>query len=658
MYSSRSITPYNDDGSLSFLRRNYAPFNILHEIEHNSLDLDISDIQFQTNLNYVINDNLNITTTLYGRWYKSKALQSIHENSNNAEAYRADDPLIRNSNIFLFDDPASPELEPYSILPNGGFRKTTENTLTSYSMKNALNYSPKMGADHNVALLLGQEVRYTDRGQDYFEGWGYVFEKGGLIISDPNFIRYLDDRGEDYFDVEDTRNRYWGTFTNAAYSYKSRYTVNSTFTYAGDNRTGKSTKARYLPTFNVSAAWNIQNESWMENVDWVNSLKLKSTYGISGDNPINASAALSLLGAEPLRPHLTDRETALIIDNLENSELTFEKLYEFNVGLEAGFLNNRIYSEIEYYKRQSKDLLGLIETNGVGGIQYKYGNIGEMDLEGFELSLNTVNVETQNFKWTTNLTFNTTKNEITKWESRDRIGDAISRYGANLVGYPKGALFSVPFAGLDSNGVPTFYDEDGGITQELNLQERDDITKYLKYEGSTTPKGFGGFSNSFTYKNVNLSFGFVYRYGNKIRLDDAFYGNYDDYSSLPGDLINRWSFPGDENITNIPAIITPLVDKYLSDNSLNPYELYNKSDLRVADGDFVRLKSLKIAYKLPQELLKNTRLTGVTASISGYNLWLLYSDDKLNGVDPEFFQSGGVSLPLTKSYTFALNFNF
>lgn len=660
------MTPYDQKGNLQFFRRNWAPFNIIHEIDHNYVNLNLTDLSFQTNLKWDIDDNFKFSTVLQGRWYRSSAVQTIHENSNNAAAYRADDPKFRDNNIFLFDDPDAPELEPYSVLPNGGFRKTTDNTLDNFYMRNSINYSKIFKEIHQADISAGQEIRSSDRSKTFNDGWGYLFDKGGLVLSDPNFIRFLDSRGENYFDVDETRNRGWGLFTTAAYSYDSKYIINGTFTYFGDNRTGNSKAARYLPTWNVSGAWNIHNESFLDNLDWVNLLKLKTTYGLSGSNPHNASAGLIVFGVEPLRPQATEREIALLIDQLQNSELTFEKLYEWNIGLETSFFNNRLGFEFEYYKRNSKDLVGSVITNGVGGQGIKLGNIGDLDRDGYEVSLRTTNIQTDNFRWTSNFNYSFSESEITKWDSRDRIGDAVSRNGGNFVGYPAKALFSIPFAGLDSSGIPTFFGEDGEEIQELNLQDRNDILRFLKYEGPTEPTFFGGFNNTFSYKNIDLNVGVSYRGGNKIRLDDLYSVRlndgstrlYDDFSSLSGELINRWSLPGDENITNIPSILSEIAVQSLRSQNLNPYDLYNKSDLRVADGDFIRLKNIKLTYRLPTKIIEKSPLKAASFSVSAHNLLLLYSDDKLNGVDPEFFQSGGVSLPLTKTYTFTVNLNF
>lgn len=660
LYTSRSVTPYDENGNLEYFRRNWNPFNIIHESSHNYVDLNVSDMSAQLKYDLKLSSALNFSTTLQSRWLSSRAVQKVHENSNQAQAYRADDPLIRNQNIFLFDDPDAPLLEPYSILPNGGFRHVTSNTLVTHFIRNTLDYSKTINDIHLISLFAGQEIRVNDRKSEYSQGWGYLYDKGGLVLADPNFLRYLDLNGDEYYSVSPTKNRSWGTFLNAAYSYDATYVFNATFRYDGDNRTGKSKTARYLPTWNISGAWNVHNETFLEDLTWINTLKIKSTYGLSGGNPLSASAGLIIRGMEPRRRHTNDRETALIISQLENGELTFEKLYEWNIGVELGFISNRILFEAEYYKRKSKDLLGTVSTNAVGGDAIKFGNIGELDADGIELSLNTVNIKNDAFKWSSSFNISISDNTITKWDSNERIEDMTNRSGGNIAGYPRGALFSIPFAGLNEEGIPTFYDDKGEKVIHVNLQDREDILDYLKYEGPVTPTTFGGFNNTFTYKNFKLNTGISFRYGNKIRLDD-FYRNttFDDYSALPGDLRNRWVLAGDENISNVPSINTLLKENsYRSDGSFNPHDLYNRSDIRVAKGDFIRIKNVRLSYVLPRKLLPFDKIDNLSFTLSAHNLWLLYSDEKLRGVDPEFHQAGGISLPLTRTYTLSLNLKF
>ncbi len=190
----------------------------------------------------------------------------------------------------------------------------------------------------------------------------------------------------------------------------------------------------------------------------------------------------------------------------------------------------------------------------------------------------------------------------------------------------------------------------------MNLQSRNDVDKILKYEGPLEPKGYGGLTNTFRYKDWTLSFGFVYKYGNVIRLDDEFYPYYDDFSSFPKELKNRWIMSGDENRTSVPAILHKRT--YDRIEGKYTYQMYNKSTERVAKGDFIRLKDLSIGYRFPKEWLTGTCIHNVNLSFQATNLWLLYSDSKLNGIDPEFYLSGGVSSPVSRMYTFTVNLTF
>ncbi|MGQ1911377.1 SusC/RagA family TonB-linked outer membrane protein [Marinifilum sp. RC60d5] len=658
LYTGRSIRPYDDNGDLEYFRHDYAPFNILYELNHNYVNIDVDDFLFQGDLQYKVNSRLKVKSIFQGRWVNTLREQKIHESSNQAEVYRADNPLFVNSNKYLFDDPEAPEKDPYTVLPQGGFYNTTKNSLTSYFMRNIVEWSPKFSDEHITNFLIGQEVRYTNRSEIYKETWGYLYDKGGLVVSDPNFKRYLVFRDLDYFYDTDDRYRFIGAFATGSYSYLGKYIFNATFRFDGDNRQGKIAKSRYLPTWNFSLAWNLHAEKFMSKYSFIDLFKVKATYGLSGDNGIGASKSLVLRDYEPLRPNENDRESVLYIENLANKNLRWEKLYEFNFGFELGLINNRIYLDLEYYKRYSKDLLGLLTTSGIGGETYKYGNVGELKMDGFEATVFTKNINKEKFSWSTKFTFSYSKDKITEYSDEPRIADAIQSLGTNLKDYSAGSLFSIPFAGLDTNGVPQFYGPDGELTQKINLQNRLDILKYLKYEGPVTPRGFGGLNNTFSYNNFSLSVGIHFRYGNKIRLEDAYSDSYDDYSSLPGGLKDRWRSSGDENSTNIPAILSWQFSEQLSDAGLNPYQLYNKSDVRVADGGFVRLKDVSLDYQIPQNWLKNGFINSANLRFQAYNLALLYSDSKLNGIDPEYFQSGGISLPMARTYTFSVNLNF
>jgi hypothetical protein len=154
--------------------------------------------------------------------------------------------------------------------------------------------------------------------------------------------------------------------------------------------------------------------------------------------------------------------------------------------------------------------------------------------------------------------------------------------------------------------------------------------------------------------NIFLSFKFDY----KIRLDDAFGPRYTDFNSLSKSFVNRWSVPGDEQITNIPVILDRQIVNGNNADLLSAYDLYNKSTVRVADGDYLRLKSVRLSYNLPGKWYQKIKASNAQISVEGQNLMLLYSDKKLNGQDPEFFSAGGVALPQPRLITTSIIVGF
>ena len=148
----------------------------------------------------------------------------------------------------------------------------------------------------------------------------------------------------------------------------------------------------------------------------------------------------------------------------------------------------------------------------------------------------------------------------------------------------------------------------------------------------------------------------TYSFGNKIRLDPVFKYSYDDMQALPREFKNRWVTPGDEMYTTIPAIAT--YRQYVADSQLSrAYNAYNYSTERIADGGFVRLKEISLTYDLPESFLKKIRFSSASVKVQATNLCLLYADKKLNGQDPEFFNTGGVATPNPKQFTFTLRFS-
>jgi hypothetical protein len=362
----------------------------------------------------------------------------------------------------------------------------------------------------------------------------------------------------------------------------------------------------------------------------------------------------------PWRPYASVQESALYISSLENDALTYEKKHEVNVGISVGFLNNRINVEADWYKRNNYDLIGPIVTQGIGGEVIKRGNIAEMKSNGVEFTISSENIKGKDFGWKTNFIYAHTNNQITKLQGNQRMIDLITGTGFAKEGYPQRSLFSVPFRGLNEYGIPTFLDQDGNVTSTgIYFQTRDTGNgelDFLDYAGSVEPTDFGSLGNIFTYKGWRLNVFITYSWGNVIRLDPVFKKSYSDLDAMSKEYKNRWVQPGDEAYTNIPVIATL---RQAQDSDLAfAYNAFNNSSVRTAKGDFARLKEVSLMYDFPKKWLTPLKITRLSLKAQATNLFLLYADKKLNGQDPEFFNTGGVAAPVPKQFTFTINLGF
>ena len=367
------------------------------------------------------------------------------------------------------------------------------------------------------------------------------------------------------------------------------------------------------------------------------------------------------------RTLLKDRENALRILHLENRDLTWEKMYELNFGLELGLFGNRISATFDVYQRNSFDLIDLIRTSGVGGQYYKYANFGDMRTRGVELAIQTQNILTDKFSWSTTVTISGMKQKITRLLNTPNTFDMVAGTGrGNIVGFPRGSLFSFNFQGLNSNGLPTFdfglYPSNKGANSEISGADFLDAQyskSYLIYHGPIEPQYIGGISNTFKYKNWEFSCFVTMQAGNKIRMNPSFDPAFADLNVFSKEYYNRWLNPGDERKTNIPVIPSQdLIRNIGKENIEKAYNTYNYSQNRVADGSFVRMKNISLGYCLPQRFLSHLKIKQMNVKVNVTNPFLIYSDRKLNGQDPEFYRSGGVSLPTPKQYTMTLNVEF
>lgn len=637
--------------------RNYAPFNIFNELESNYMDLNVVDMKFQGELKFKPIQKVEISALGAYKYSTTTQSHKITDYSNQAWAYRAmDDATMRDANPWLYTDPDKINSLPVSVLPVGGFFRETKYNMNSYDFRATLSYNDVYNDIHIFNYFGGMELNATDRSQTWFNGVGLQYDMGMLPSFDYLFFKQSKEENSSYFTVSETRSRDVAFFSTATYSYNGKYTLNGTIRYEGSNKLGKSRASRWLPTWNVSAAWNMHEEEWFENLEpALSNFTLKGSYSLTADRgPASVSNSRVIINSyNPYRPFASVSESGLTIMELENSELTYEKKHELNIGAEIGFINNRINLAADWYTRNNYDLIGVINTMGIGGQISKYANVASMKSHGVEFTLSTRNIDTKDFKWNTDFIFSKAKNEVTELDANSRVIDLVSGVGFAQEGYPVRSLFSFDFKGLTDQGLPTFVNEYGEITtSDINFQEINE-KGHLVYEGPTDPTVTGSFGNIFTYKNLKLNVFITYSFGNVIRMDPVFSNTYSDLDAMPREFINRWTVPGDENITTIPVIADTRMnkqDQYLS----RAYNAYNYSTERIAKGDFIRMKEISLSYDFPKKVVSAMKLSNLSLKLQATNLFLIYADKKLNGQDPEFFNTGGVAAPVPKQFTLTL----
>ena len=641
-----------------YYTRNYTSFNIKNELDNNYIDLNEASMKFQGELKWKPLRTLELGALASITYLTSTREHQIKENSNQAMAYRAmPDAVVRQNNPWLYRNPDTPYELPISILPVGGIYQKTDNKMVSTDFRFTGSWNNVFDDTHIVNLFAGSEFGSINRQKNFFNGWGMQYEKGELPFYVYEFIKKSIEDNVDYYSLSKTRGRTAAFFANGTYSYKGRYIVNGTYRYEGTNRLGRSRSARWLPTWNISGAWNAHEEAFFEKLSPVMShLSLKASYSLTADpGPLWVSnATMVLMNYKPFREFTALQESGMKIQDLANEELTYEKKHELNLGLSMGFLDNRINVEFDWFRRDNFDLIGPIYVTGVGGAIRKWANVADMKSSGTELSITTKNIVKKDFSWETNFIFTHVTTEVTELEAQSDIIEMVQGNGFTRVGYPHRSLFSFRFNGLDAEGLPLITDQNGNVVSRgrtINFQSQN--LDNLVYEGPAEPTTYGSLGNILKYKGFRLNVFVTYSFGNVVRLYPSFRSSYSDLDAMPKEFQNRWMMPGDEQKTNVPAILT--ARQVAEDPNMNIlYNAYNYSSERIAKGDFIRMKELSLSYDFPKAWLKPLKISDLSLKVQATNLFLFYSDKKLNGQDPEFVNAGGVASPLPKQYTMTL----
>lgn len=421
-------------------------------------------------------------------------------------------------------------------------------------------------------------------------------------------------------------------FARVNYTLKDRYILTGTVRRDGSSRFGENNKWGIFPS--VSAAWRIIEESFMEPVKgWMSDLKLRASYGITGNSEIGDYTARRWYSSGGAY----NNASAIIPTYIGNPYLTWEKNHSRNIGISAGFLNDRITLETDFYLNDTKDLLYNRTIPATTGFTVIPSNMGGVRNKGVDIMLNTVNIQAAGFEWRSALNLSFTKNEITE------LQDGLQELSGYKVGQAISALPTYQWAGVNAaDGRPMYYDKDNYITYVPKDEDR-------VWTKPADPTFYGGFNNDFTWKGFTLSVFFQFQSGAvSLWNDKLVLTAYEGDTNLLSDMyFKHWNKPGD--VTWVPK------PSYQGAYPGNPRQTSEYSTLCYEKTDYIKLKNVSLSYNFPAKWLKGMYISDLQLYVSGYNLW---TTTTYPGHDPEFTGGDLGTYPQSRSYTLGLKVDF
>ncbi|MBS1564219.1 MAG: SusC/RagA family TonB-linked outer membrane protein [Bacteroidetes bacterium] len=627
-------------------------YNYLNELANND------DVQKDNN--YVANVNLKVPIF---KGLSGMAMYTNERTFSNRRVFYNDQTFYFRDFINNFTYPAATATINSLGITTGGIFSQVNTTVNNYSFRGQLAYDNTLGQIHQLNAVAGAEMRQTQMGQGTSTLYGYNMATGIAPSMNYSSSGYLTINGYNNSlgggpAQGDKRRRYLSYFSNASYTLLDRYTLSGSVRYDDYNNFGLAVKYRATPLWSAGAKWNVDRESFMKSVKWVDRLGLRITYGVNG----NISTALypftyiSLGSNDPVTGFPTSNVIALA-----NPDLRWEKTYVTNLGADFSLFNSRVNGSVDVYKKTSKDLLYQFAVDAAYTGTINGGNltrnISRMEGKGIDFNVNVLLYSNKNISWTAGGTFAYNVNKIT--DSRfdtATISASTKSYTpgimGNLVGYSTDKLLVFRYAGLNPSGNAVIYRGNGDTASATtNVYIAD-----LKNAGHTIPPYFGSWNTSFRYKQFTVYALLTYQFGS-VFMRPGIYQYITQYYtmnySLGNDVAKRWQNPGDEKTTNIPGLNgTATQVNY----SLNRY-MY--SDANVLKADYIRLREISLSYQLPSALLGKSPVKGASVTGTVRNLGLIWRANK-EGFDPDFTALPGLSysLPAARSYNLALNINF
>lgn len=547
-----------------------------------------------------------------------------------------------------------------------GNSKTTRSLRWSNS--NVLTYAKTFDKKHVTNFTLGHETTYTLSENIYGESKEFPLDNLGVDNLGLGAVPSAVTSGK-------SDSRRLSFFARAFYNYDQRYMLTVTARADASTVFAASNKWGFFPSF--AGAWNIANEPFMKDVNWIDNFKLRAGWGTVGNDRISNYLSLDLYSS--LKYGVGGKQvTVLQPSQLSNKDLKWEGSTTTNLGLDLGFFDSRINVTVDAFMKDSKDLLLAQNLAYVTGFGSQWQNVGKVRNKGIELTINSVNINKKNFFWSTDFNISFIKNTLVALQ--DGTDYILSKTGFNsnfssydyiaMVGESLGNMYGYVFDGIyqsdDFNvhadgtmhlkpGIVDISDHAGEAVKPGFVKYKDldgdgiITTEDRQIIGNGQPDWFGGITNSFQFYGVDLSFMFQFTVGNDVYNAQRMFSTQSrlEMQNNLAEVKDRWTATNASNLV-------PSAKGYVA------YDVYSRF---IEDGSFLRLKNITLGYTIPERLTRKIYVSKLRVYASANNLFLL---TKYSGFDPEVnmrssnlmpsFDFG--AYPKNKAFTFGVELNF
>ncbi|RZJ92824.1 MAG: SusC/RagA family TonB-linked outer membrane protein [Chryseobacterium sp.] len=531
------------------------------------------------------------------------------------------------------------------VIPYGSIMDISDSNLKNHNIRGQVNFKKYWVDKHEVNAIGGIEQRELITENRAYRLYGYDEEH---ITNRP--VDYIALYPQRYNTVATARipflnsgsaynDRYRSFYFNGSYSFDHKYMFSLSGRIDQSNLFGVKTNQKSVPLWSAGLAWNINDEKFYS-LEWLPVLKLRGTFGYSGNIDKNVSAYTT---ANYLSAALNTGLPYAQIRTSGNPDLRWEKIGVLNLGFDFSTKNSIINGSVEYYSKKGNDIIGNISYAPSTGISAFRGNFANTLVNGIDVVLNTKNID-NDVKWHTNFLFSVAKEKVTQYFQQSAGTTYLNTIGTPAMGRPIFSVFSYKWGGLDpTNGDPIGY-LNGEESKNYASISSTSSPENLIYNGSLRPQIFGSFRNTVSWKNLSVSANISYRLGYYFRQQSLTYGSVLIGSGGHGDYSNRWQNPGDELVTNVPSM--PASTNSARDN------FYTYSEALVKKGDHFRLQDISLSYTLQKNSFAKLPIQRCQFYLYANNLGIIWKADKGN-IDPDY----PTQLPI-KTIAFGLKVDF